>query len=129
MHPWRERLGRWFTPLARDFPFSPNAITVFALVLNLTAASMFLLGARDPGRFLIALPLIAVAGFADALDGLVARLQKKESRFGDFLDHLCDRISDTSLAACWMIGNRVGESRDRDQRKRDQKSSRVPGPE
>ena len=109
MHPWRERLARWFTPLARDFPLSPNAITLFALVLNLAAASMFLLGTRDPGPFLIALPLIAVAGFADAIDGLVARLQQKESRFGDFLDHVCDRISDTSLAACWMIGNRVGE--------------------
>jgi archaetidylinositol phosphate synthase len=109
MHPWRERLARWFTPLARNFPLAPNAITLFALVLNLVAASMFLLGTRDPGAFLIALPLIAIAGFADAIDGLVARLQQKESRFGDFLDHVCDRISDTSLAACWMIGNRVGE--------------------
>jgi phosphatidylglycerophosphate synthase len=109
MHPWRERLARWFSPLARDFPLSPNAITLFALVLNLVAASMFLLGTRDPRPFLIALPLITIAGFADALDGLVARLQRKESRFGDFLDHVCDRISDTALAACWMIGNRVSE--------------------
>jgi len=109
MHPWRERLARWFTPLARKAPLSPNAITLFALALNLVAASLFLVGIRDPRLFLIALPLIAVAGFADAIDGLVARLQQKESRFGDFLDHVCDRISDTSLAACWMIGNRVSE--------------------
>jgi phosphatidylglycerophosphate synthase len=53
--------------------------------------------------------LTTIAGFADALDGIVARVQKKETRFGDFLDHVCDRISDTVLGACWMIGNRVRE--------------------
>ena len=109
MHPWRERLARWFTPLARDFPFSPNEVTLAALLLNVMACVAFIDGPQHPIAFLIALPLITIAGFADALDGLVARLQQKESRFGDFLDHVCDRISDTSLAACWMIGNRVGE--------------------
>jgi archaetidylinositol phosphate synthase len=104
MHPWRERLSRWLTPLARRMPLSPNGITIVALALNLIAAAMFL--RRD---FLLPLPIIAAAGFADALDGVVARLQQKESRFGDFLDHVCDRISDTALAACWMIGNSVRE--------------------
>jgi len=105
MHPWRERLNRWLTPLARRTPLSPNAITLVALALNLIAAALFL-----QRLFLVALPLIAVAGFADAFDGIVARLKHQESRFGDFLDHVCDRISDTALAACWMIGNGVRES-------------------
>jgi len=104
MHPWRERLSRWLTPLARNTPLSPNAVTVIALALNLIASALFLLH-----FFLLALPIIVVAGFADALDGIVARLQRKESRFGDFLDHVCDRVSDTALAACWMIGNYVAE--------------------
>lgn len=104
MHPWRERLGRWLTPVAKRTPLSPNAVTLIALVLNLIAAALFL---RQ--LFLAALPLIAVAGFADALDGVVARLKEQESRFGDFLDHVCDRISDTALAACWMIGSGVRE--------------------
>ncbi len=110
MHPWRERLSRWFTPVARRLPLSPNTITVIALCLNLVAAGMFLLATRHPALFLIAMILIAVGGVADALDGVVARLQQKETRFGDFLDHICDRISDTALAACWMIGNRVRET-------------------
>jgi len=105
MHPWRERLARWFDPLARRCPLSPNAITVLALLLNLAAAAMFLFAI-----FLLPIALIAIAGFADALDGVVARVQQKETRFGDFLDHVCDRISDTALAACWMIGNRVHET-------------------
>jgi phosphatidylglycerophosphate synthase len=105
MHPWRERLSRWLTPVAQRTPLSPNAVTLLALALNLIAAALFL-----RRLFLVALPLIALAGFADALDGVVARLKQQESRFGDFLDHVCDRISDTALAACWMIGSGVREA-------------------
>ncbi len=110
MHRWRERLSRWFAPLARHCPLSPNAITVGALILNLLAATLLLAGARRPFLFLAAVAVIIVAGFADALDGIVARLQQKESRFGDFLDHVCDRVSDTLLAACWMVGNGVRQT-------------------
>ena len=104
MHVWRERLSRWLMPIARWCPFAPNTISVLALLLNLAAAALFLFG-----HFLLPIVIIVVAGFADALDGIVARVQQKESRFGDFLDHVCDRISDTALAACWMIGNRVND--------------------
>lgn len=110
MHPWRERLGRWLTPLARAMPLWPNAITVVALVLNLIASALFLAGSRHPALFVVAIIAVALAGFADALDGVAARTQRKETRFGDFLDHLCDRISDTLLAACWMIGSGVVEA-------------------
>jgi archaetidylinositol phosphate synthase len=109
MHPWRERLARWFTPIARRSPLSPNTITLLALLLNMAASAMFLFGARWPPWFLIAISLTTIAGFADALDGIVARVQQKETRFGDFLDHVCDRISDTFLGACWMVGNGVRE--------------------
>ena len=44
---------------------------------------------------------------ADAFDGIVARVQNKTSRFGDFLDHCADRAGDTLLAACWLYGNNV----------------------
>jgi phosphatidylglycerophosphate synthase len=107
MHPWRERLSRWLLPLARRTPLSPNAVTVLALALNLVGAWLLAVGGRRPVFFLLAIVFIAIGGFADALDGIVARLQHNESRFGDFLDHVCDRISDTALAACWMIGNGV----------------------
>ena len=109
MHPWRERLARWFTPVARVCPLSPNAITVIALVINIGASILLAGGALRPSNFLIAIGLTTIAGLADAFDGIVARVQKKETRFGDFLDHVCDRISDTLVGACWMIGNRVRE--------------------
>ncbi|HEY2829628.1 MAG TPA: CDP-alcohol phosphatidyltransferase family protein [Thermoanaerobaculia bacterium] len=99
---WRDRLGRWLSPLARRSPLSPNAITLIALVLNICAA--YLLYRRF---FLIAMAVVVIAGLADAFDGIVARAQNKSTRFGDFLDHVSDRISDTLLITGWLLGNAV----------------------
>lgn len=88
-------------------PLSPNAITLIALALNVVAGVCLAYGARRPWLFLLAIVIIAVSGLADALDGIVARVQNKSSRFGDFLDHCADRASDTLLAACWLASNGV----------------------
>lgn len=104
MHVWRDRLSRWFTPLARRCPLSPNTVSLLALALNLGAAALLV-----SQHFLIAIAVIAIGGLADAFDGIVARVQEKESRFGDFLDHVADRVADSALAACWMIGSGVRE--------------------
>jgi archaetidylinositol phosphate synthase len=102
MNPWRDRLHRTLSPLARRCPLSPNAVTVLALAINVLGA--WLLYER---RFLIALACIAVGGLADAFDGIVARVQEKSSRYGDFLDHFCDRVSDLLIVIGWLLGNRV----------------------
>jgi phosphatidylglycerophosphate synthase len=109
MNVWRERLGRWFGPMARRVPLSPNTISLIALGLNITAAVLLAGGRRDPRCFLVAILFITTGGFADALDGIVARVQNKTSRFGDFLDHCADRLSDTLLTAAWLTGNSVRE--------------------
>ncbi|HEX7154026.1 MAG TPA: CDP-alcohol phosphatidyltransferase family protein [Thermoanaerobaculia bacterium] len=102
MNVWRERLARWFSPLARRCPLSPNAISLIALALNLTGA--VLLWQR---HFILAIGFVLVGGFADAFDGIVARVQHKTTRYGDFLDHFADRVSDTCLAAGYLLGNRI----------------------
>ncbi|HEX9985494.1 MAG TPA: CDP-alcohol phosphatidyltransferase family protein [Thermoanaerobaculia bacterium] len=102
MNVWRERLARWFSPLARRCPISPNAISLIALALNLIAAT--LLWQR---YFILAIAFLLVGGLADAFDGIVARVQQKTSRYGDFLDHFADRVSDTFLAAGWLLGNPI----------------------
>jgi phosphatidylglycerophosphate synthase len=109
VHIWRDRLSRWLLPVARRTPLSPNAITLVALALNLGGAACLALGARRPPLFLAAIVFIAIGGLADALDGIVARARNQSSRFGDFLDHAADRVSDTTLAACWLAGNEVRE--------------------
>ncbi len=102
MNPWRDRLNRWLAPAARRSPLSPNAITAIALAFNLIAA-----GLLYRRYFLIAIVFIALGGLCDALDGIVARVQQKSTRFGDFLDHLGDRVSDSAVATGWMIGSGV----------------------
>jgi archaetidylinositol phosphate synthase len=102
VNPWRDRLHRWFEPLARRCPLSPNAITLIALAINACAA--VLLYRRF---FLLAIVLVSIGGFADAFDGMVARVQQKTSRYGDFLDHFADRVSDTVLLSGWLLGNEV----------------------
>jgi len=105
MHPWRDRLSRWFSPLARRSPLSPNTITILALLLNVAAAALLV-----RRSFPMAIIVIVFAGLADAFDGIVARVQGKETRFGDFLDHFADRVSDTLLTAGWTVGSGVRES-------------------
>src|SRR5436305_5060807 len=106
---WRDRLNRWLLPVARRTPLSPNAITVLALAINLGGAACLALGGGRPVLFLVAIGLIGVGGLADALDGIVARAKNRSSRFGDFLDHAADRVSDTAVAACWLYGSGVRE--------------------
>lgn len=102
MNVWRERLHQWFSPAASRFPLSPNAVTLFALGLSLVAAALFYSRLFLPG-----MAVVIVAGLADAFDGIVARVQHRETKFGDFLDHFCDRVADGMLAAGWMLGNGV----------------------
>jgi phosphatidylglycerophosphate synthase len=102
MHVWRDRLFRWFAPMARRCPLSPNAVTLLALGLNVIAAA--LLYRRE---FLIAIVFLTIGGLADAFDGIVARVQDKSSTYGDFLDHFADRVSDVLLVTGWLLGNGV----------------------
>jgi phosphatidylglycerophosphate synthase len=103
----RERAGRALAPIARRTPLSPNALTGIALILNLAAAVSLASAATWRHGFLLAVGLAAVGGILDLLDGAVAREKKLASRWGDYLDHLADRISDSALFAGWVLGARV----------------------
>ncbi len=104
MNVWRTRLNNWLTPLAAAIPFSPNVISCVALGLMIAAALTLSFARHHPSMFLIALPIIVVGGLLDALDGVVARVQGRTSKLGDFLDHFFDRVADLSLLAGWIIG-------------------------
>ena len=106
----RERANAILAPLARRTPLSPNALTMIALALNLTAAVALALAAQRREWFLAAVGLAAVGGTLDVLDGVVAREKGLTSRWGDFLDHFADRVSDSALLAGWVIGSRVSPS-------------------
>lgn len=82
-------------PIARFMAWlgvHPNTITLFGMLLQIGIGVLFGLGYLTLGGWL----LLALSP-VDALDGLLARMLGKQSRFGAFLDSTIDRISDAAL--------------------------------
>jgi len=88
----RQRFGGILEPVARVIGrtgISPNVVTMIGSLLNLGVAWVLAQGYLRIGGVLV--PLVSLF---DALDGTVARLTGKRSRFGAFLDSTMDRFSE-----------------------------------
>lgn len=72
--------------------FSPNAITLLGLAGAFAGAVCLAFGAIPLGGL-----VILFSGALDGLDGTLARLQGKVSKFGAFLDSVSDRWSELFL--------------------------------
>lgn len=87
-------------PLAKKITYvNPNTLTIFGLFLSLVSGVLF--ASRDvslAGVFLLA------SGFLDALDGIVARENNRITKFGGFLDSVCDRFADAAVIIGAMYG-------------------------
>jgi archaetidylinositol phosphate synthase len=81
---------------------TPNTITVIGLLISLAGAYLF----YQREQFWAALVLL-VGSLIDALDGTLARMTGKTSRFGAFLDSTFDRISDGAVLFGIALGNLV----------------------
>ena len=68
---------------------SPNQVSVCGFVLNVVTAWLI---ASD--HLVAAGVLYLIAGTLDMLDGILARLAGKATRFGSFLDSTIDRVSE-----------------------------------
>jgi CDP-diacylglycerol--glycerol-3-phosphate 3-phosphatidyltransferase len=77
---------------------NPNFLTLFGLLINIAAA--FLVG---HGYFFYAGFVLFFAGAFDILDGAVARLTKRVTKFGAFFDSVIDRYSDLAIFIGIMI--------------------------
>ena len=96
---------------------TPNMLTVVGMVVTAGAGVCYAVGAaapfawslapRAPGNayLLLAGAMLVLASACDMLDGAVARIGNKGSRFGAFLDSALDRYSDfavyAGIAACY----------------------------
>jgi phosphatidylglycerophosphate synthase len=76
---------------------TPNQITCIGLVLGLTNCALYL---YHRNGFWLGMGLAMCFPF-DSLDGLVARLQKRITKFGAYLDAEVDRYHE--IAACLVI--------------------------
>jgi len=93
---FRPGADRLLVPVARRFGrVNPNVISWAALIAAVVAGASFYLGGT---AFLsLALVLILLSAYLDALDGKVAKLFGKASARGDFIDHVFDRYADVFL--------------------------------
>jgi phosphatidylglycerophosphate synthase len=94
-------LDKPFASLARRIPFSPNAITISGFLFTVIFSPILAHNLRWGA--LCMLP----AALLDMVDGMVARVQGKNSEYGAFLDSVLDRYSDAAilLAIAWNLGN------------------------
>jgi CDP-diacylglycerol--glycerol-3-phosphate 3-phosphatidyltransferase len=73
---------------------SPNQLTLLGLAVNCIVAYFIAAGHL---HYAVIGILIWVAGFSDALDGSVARATGRVTIFGNFLDSVVDRYSDSVI--------------------------------
>jgi phosphatidylglycerophosphate synthase len=99
---------RWLTvaytvarPLAAG-GVSPDALTAWGLLVSAAVPVVAAPGGRWP---LAAVPIVVLAGLLDNLDGAVAILTGRTTRWGFVLDSLADRLSDAAyLLPLWFLG-------------------------
>ncbi len=102
-HVFDKSLGK----IAKKIPFSPNSITIAGFIITLFASCMLTSDLFTGGL------LIIVGALFDMLDGIVARVKNKATRFGAFLDSVLDRYSDAFILLAiaynlWNASNMTG---------------------
>jgi CDP-diacylglycerol--glycerol-3-phosphate 3-phosphatidyltransferase len=100
------KIGALFSPmldaLVRTLAHvSPDVLTITGLVLTGFASALFAFAGGDgyvsPGMLRLGGIVALVAAVFDMLDGRVARLRGRETKFGAYLDSTMDRYSDMLL--------------------------------
>jgi CDP-diacylglycerol--glycerol-3-phosphate 3-phosphatidyltransferase len=99
---------------------TPNVLTIIGMLLTLAAGVCYAMAAGrgfawslDPAGanafVLVAGGLLILSSACDMLDGAVARLGNKGTRFGAFLDSTMDRFSDFAVYAGLAVGYALAE--------------------
>jgi phosphatidylglycerophosphate synthase len=93
---YKDRLNRALQPLAAPFVHlgvSPSFLTLTGVVL-VSLICLWFLTSHAVLPFCLA---ILAAGSLDALDGAVARASGRVTKFGSYLDAMCDRYVETII--------------------------------
>lgn len=84
--------------IARSRIITPNILTLVGLLINVYCAWLY-----GTGHFFAGGLVLILANVFDMLDGRVARLQGRATRFGAFFDSVIDRYSDLIVFVGIMI--------------------------
>lgn len=80
----------------------PDVVTLLGLAVAGAAVPLAALGGR---WWLVAAAVVVLSGLIDTLDGVVAVLTGRTSRWGFVLDSTADRVADTAyVVALWAAG-------------------------
>ncbi|MDI6801325.1 MAG: CDP-alcohol phosphatidyltransferase family protein [Thermodesulfovibrionales bacterium] len=92
-------LDKPLAPIAKKITISPNLLTITGFIITILSALSI------PFNLMAGGILILLGGFFDIFDGVVARINGKNTRFGAFLDSTLDRYSDAFvfLAIAWYF--------------------------
>lgn len=93
---FRELGNKIMFPIAKKLKWlNPDFVTLLSLLTSIGVGVLFYI---DGISMLIPIALlIALTGFFDYLDGSIAKVTKKTTKRGDFLDHTVDRFSDVAI--------------------------------
>jgi archaetidylinositol phosphate synthase len=104
LQPILEKIGILFSSMG----FSPNALTLIGFIIAIIASIFFGLNSLQIEVFLnssiIGSIMLLISGFFDVIDGSVAKITKKSSKKGAFLDSTLDKISETIIFLGIAIG-------------------------
>ena len=102
----RALFTRLFTPVARALlrlGVSPDIVTVVGTLGVCAGALIF----YPTGHFVIGTLVISAFVFSDTIDGVMARLSGRPSKWGAFLDSSLDRVGDAAIFSglvLWYTG-------------------------
>ncbi len=99
---WHGKFLRPLLLLLASFGITPNMLTLSSLILIIITGFML-----SQNYLLIGGILLLLGGLLDGIDGELARVTKHATRFGAFLDSICDHCGDfaLNLGLLWLYLN------------------------
>lgn len=104
LEPILEKIGILFSSTG----LSPNKLTLIGFIIAIISSIIFGLNlSLEPilNSSIIGSIILLIAGFFDVIDGSVAKISKKTSNKGAFLDSVLDKISETTIFLGIAIGS------------------------
>ncbi len=94
---YRSKVEKIINPIANKIGVEANFLSYLSLLFALFSGISSYFSYEIRYLLLLSSLFIIINGFLDALDGEIARIRKKESKKGDFIDHSIDRFSDAFI--------------------------------
>ncbi|MBC7081543.1 MAG: CDP-alcohol phosphatidyltransferase family protein [Thermoplasmatales archaeon] len=94
---YRNKVERIINPIASKIKLEANFLSYLSLLFAIFSGISSYFSYEIRYLLLVSSFFIIINGFLDAIDGEIARIRKKESKKGDFIDHSIDRFSDVFM--------------------------------